>query len=185
MKNRNFFKIILSLLILIIVGIVISNINKISVSEDYQTALSRIENGNQIVIERDISDSCFQYRVVNRGCAYTDYYLAQSTLENFNLTHGKRIELCYKFAHKGAIAYCLAMNNEREKCRDFSENNLYLDIVCDLEEEEIIPSKQFGPYNYSNCFPEGCTSLPFGSCTDPDCSVLENALDIVKYSELI
>ena len=168
MKNKEFSGILLVVLLLII-GFLIYTLNKNDLSEDYQNVLSQIEEANTDLIRLDQSDQCFGYRIFNRGCSYTDTSLTQSTLKSYTLTHEEVINLCYEFAHKGATAYCLSMNNEREKCYAFAETNTYLQRVCNLEEGEIIPSQRFGPY-------EGDTPQKVDSW---------ETIEPVKYSELI
>ena len=147
--NRKFSIVLLGVLILAIIGFLIYTSNKDSVSEEYHIVLSQIEDANNYVMERDADDSCYPYRIFNRGCYYDrgKGYLEVSSLKSYNLTYEEKIDLCYKFAHKGGTAYCLSRNNEKQKCNNFSGNNTYLNRVCNLEEGEIIPSQKFGPYN--------------------------------------
>jgi hypothetical protein len=191
MKRKTSLYFVISLVIvLIILGLFLffkPSSQEENHSPAYQNVLSQIEEGNQYVIEKELSDGCFPYRYFNRGCYYdqSKNYLVSSDLQNQNLTHFEIIDLCYKFAHKGSIAYCLSMNNEKQKCSDFAGNNNYLNQICNLKEGNVIPSAKFGPYNYSNCYPEDCELLPSGSCTDENCMIPSDAVEPVKYSDLI
>ena len=53
------------------------------------------------------------------------------------------IELCYKFVHKGAAAYCLKSNWKIEECLDLAGENAYLKRICNLREDETIPTEGF------------------------------------------
>jgi hypothetical protein len=154
-------------------------------SENYNSVLSKINEGNQYVIEKDLDDYCFSYRNGYR-CEYSDskQYLVGGNLLYYNLTSEEMVDLCYKFAHKGAVANCLKLSSTKETCLDFAKDNTYLQRICDLGVNQLIPSQKSGPYNYSNCYPEGCELLPSGSCTDANCMIPSDAVEPVKYSEL-
>jgi len=116
-------------------------------TKTYLEVLSLIIKANTFVIERDLNDACFPYRVQHLGCIHgeTKDYLIASNLKEYDLTSEERIDLCYKFAHIGAIAYCLKSNNERPACFNLAKENPYLTRICYLEEGRIIPSIAFGP----------------------------------------
>lgn len=166
---------------------ILNDPNNIFPPSSYETALSKIEEGNNYVIENDLDDSCFPYRYFHRGCYYSQekHYLVASTLSGSEifLTQDERITLCKKFAHKGAVAYCLKGSAESEKCLEFAGTNDYLKRICNLSPNEVIPSQLYGPYNYSNCYPKGCENLPSGSCTDKNC-MSQGSIEPVKYSDL-
>jgi hypothetical protein len=150
-----------------------SLINESSRSDnpEYLEVLSFILKANKYVVDNNLNDACFPYRYIHLGCIHgeTKDYLIASDLKEFNLTIEERLDLCNKFAHKGAIAYCLKSNNELQKCLDLSANNTYLNRVCRLTDNQVIPSQAFGPY-------EGDTTYSVDS--------YQNA-PLVKYSELI
>lgn len=121
-------------------------------SSEYHIALNLIKEGNSYVLEIDRSDNCFPYRYYNRGCYYMggeDNMLFDGDLGYFglNLSSQDKIELCYNFAHKGAIAYCLYKESGKEECLDFARDNEYLIRICELDIEygETIPYGDPGP----------------------------------------
>jgi hypothetical protein len=115
---------------------------------NYLSVYLEIQKGNEIVIKHNLSDGCFPYRYFHRGCYYdvAKNYLVASDLRGYGLSHEEIVALCYSFAHKGAVAYCLNANNETARCHAFSSNNAYLNRVCGLQDGELIPSQQMGPY---------------------------------------
>jgi len=177
MKRKTSLYFIIALVVILAIALGLFLFSKPSSEEEthslaYQNVLSQIEEGNQYVIEKDLSDGCFSYRYFHRGCYYdqSKNYLVASALQNHNLTHSEIIDLCYKFAHKGASAYCLKSNNEIQKCYDFAGDNNYLNRICNLEEGEWIPSNVYGPYQTD----------------DYDFKVDSwNTAEVVHYSELI
>lgn len=154
MKRKvNVYFVVVLIVVVIILGLFLySDSSENATSPLYQKFLSDIEEGNQYVIENNLSDGCFSYRYFHRGCYYdlSKRFLVISNFIGYNLTHSETIDLCYRFAHKGATAYCLKSNNEIQKCYDFASDNIYLNRICNLGEEEIIPSKNYGPYQTGN-----------------------------------
>ena len=134
-------------------------------SENYTKTLSLIENGNAFVIGNNWDDGCFPYRYFHRGCYYSEekHYVISSALQNYGLQNNEITELCYKFAHKGAVAYCLKTNREIQKCREFAGNNEYLNRICSLEDGEVIPSNTYGPYENET----GWKVDDFGTTVEP------------------
>jgi len=121
-------------------------------SESFYMVLYFIEQGNKYLIENDLSDSCLEYRTPDGGCATSpqrDYFLDSSFFKYTKLNETQKIELCYKFAHKGAVTYCLKDNSQIEKCLEVAENNEYLKKICSLNGEERIDSTSFAALKYS------------------------------------
>jgi hypothetical protein len=179
MKNKMIITSILILVVIIIaLGIFIFNNSNVQIEDvygkNYEDALLKIEEGNNYTIQRDLTDGCFPYRIYHRGCYYSDednYVANPSFIPNpQNLTHDELINLCYSFAHKGATAFCLKSNFEKQKCLNFARTNDYLIRICNLEEGELIPSQMMGPYETDTA----------GYKVDS----LET-IELVKYSDLI
>jgi hypothetical protein len=134
-------------------------------SKSYLDTLNKLEIGNEYVINNNLSDGCFPYRTFHRGCYYDlskNYLVAPNLQEDYyNLTNEEIIEMCYKFAHKGAVAYCLKSNNELSKCTDFAGDNQYLMKICSLKDGELIYSA-FSD-GLDTCNSKGCTEFKFYS----------------------
>lgn len=169
MKNKVIIASILVLIVIIAVGFILFNNlekqqEKIS-NENYNNVLTQIEAGNKCIVEQNKDDSCFSFRYFNRGCYYDSCKttMTDSNLQNYNLTKEEIVNLCYKFAHKGATAYCLNSNSEKQKCIDFAGTNNYLIAVCELPSGKLLPSK----------FIDGEEFCKNTTCFEP-----------IKYSEL-
>ena len=177
MKKQTIVISILILIVVIAIGFLFNNSSvqtKDVYSKNYNDALFKIKEGNNYTIQKDLSDGCFPYRIYHRGCYYSneDNYITNPSLipNQQNLTHDELISLCYSFVHKGAIAYCLKSNFEKQKCLNFAETNTYLSRICNLKENELIPSQMMGPYGTSTA----------GYKVDS-----WETVELVKYSDLI
>lgn len=143
---------IILILIFIFLEMFIGNNLNISLrnnySKSYEEALLKIEEGNEYIIKEDLTDGCFPYRKFHRGCYYSDekHYATNTIPNQQNLSHEEVISLCYAFVHRGATAYCLKSNSEKQECLNFAGTNNYLIRICNLDEGEIIPSQMMGPY---------------------------------------
>jgi len=154
MKNRIIITSVAVLIVIIVIGFIFFNGTHIKIekvySENYNNLLAQIKEGNNYTIQQNLTDGCFPYRIYHRGCYYSneDNYITNPSLipNPQNLTHTEIISLCYKFVHKGAVAYCLKSNSEKQKCSDFAATNNYLGRICNLKEGELIPSQMMGPY---------------------------------------
>jgi len=157
--------ILIILIVVIILGFILFNYFEKQPSKNYNGVLAQIELGNKCITEQDKDDSCFSFRSFHKGCYYDSCKttMAYSDIQNYDLTKEEILNLCYKFAHKGVVAYCLKSNSEKQKCLDFAGTNIYLVAICGLQEGELLPSQLI----------EGTEVCKNAVCFEP-----------IKYSEL-